>query len=66
MLAYLTDERPAAHQEVALDATLVAPAPDDQQTLAQVAYAAAQQLEAACWIPTRRRRHGGDPREVPA
>jgi hypothetical protein len=66
MLAYLTDEPPTAHEEVALDPTLVAPAPGDQATPAQVAYEAAQHIEAACWIPARRRRPGARRREVPA
>jgi hypothetical protein len=58
MLAYLTDEQPTTYQQASLDVTVVAPKPDDQGAWAQVAYEAAQQLEAGFWIPARRRRPG--------
>jgi hypothetical protein len=56
MLAYLTDEQPTIYEEAWLDVTLVVPAPHDQGVWAQVAYEAAQLLEAERWIPARRRR----------
>jgi hypothetical protein len=66
MLAYLTDEQPTIYELAALDVTPVVPTPDDQGVWAQVAYEAAQQLEAERWIPMRRRRPGTRPCEVPA
>ena len=58
MLAYLSDEQPANCEQAALDVIVVAPMPDDQGAWAQVAYEAAQQLDAERWIPARRRRPG--------
>jgi hypothetical protein len=56
MLAYLTDEQPTLGERAARDVALDVPAPDDQGVWAQVAYEAAQQIEAERWIPARRRR----------
>jgi hypothetical protein len=64
MLAYLTDEQPTTYETASLDVTLVVPTPDDQEVWAQVAYEAAQQLEAERWIPARRRRPGACQWEV--
>ena len=56
MLAYLIDEQPTVCEQAGRDGALVAPTPDDQGVRAQVAYEAAQQLEAERWIRPRRRR----------
>jgi hypothetical protein len=57
MLADLTDEQLLTCEAVALDRTLAAQPIDEQAMLAQVAYEAALQLDAArWWIPARRRR----------
>jgi hypothetical protein len=58
MLAYLIDEPPTLCEPASLDVTLALPTPDDQGVWAQVAYEAAQQLEAEGWVPGRRRRPG--------
>jgi hypothetical protein len=65
MLAYLTDERPTICEQAAPEVAPGAPAPDDQGVWAQVAYEAAQQLEAERWLPARRRAPRARPCEVP-
>ena len=61
MLAYLIDEQAPLYEREAREVALVAPAPDDQEAWAQVAYEAAQQLGPERWIPARRRRPEGCP-----
>ena len=55
MLAYLIDEQHEFCEQEVRDLAPVVPTPDDQETWAQVAYEAAQELEPERWIPARRR-----------